>query len=233
MACESETDRTDLTPSQLHDLLTTCVNSTNFRERDKFFEQYLNSCSFHHPKIKSSVNRAHVRRVYNICDKEHLAKELHHISTAFQRNGYKPQQIKTQRILSKYDIKVFHTAPLKIRGMLTSHKDLQDPHHRPGVYKIPCQCCKEYIGETGRDLPTRLKEHQAHCRKGEYEKSGTVEHSHSEDHRINWDQANLITSIQHWYPKRIREALEILKHDIVPQDIGISISDIWQPLLTS
>ena len=154
-------------------------------------DRYLNNASFHHPKIKSSVNRALVRQAYNICDKEHLHKELHHISTALQRNGYQPKQIKTQdprsspppgrrvpytqsqldkppsavtlpylgrtshhiqRILSKHNIKVFHTAPLKIHGILTSHKDRQDPHRRPGVYKIPCQCGKVYIGETGRDL---------------------------------------------------------------------------------
>ena len=32
-------DRTDLTPEQLHDLLLTCVKSSSFRWRDKFFEQ--------------------------------------------------------------------------------------------------------------------------------------------------------------------------------------------------
>ena len=137
-----------------------------------------------------------------------------------------------QRILSKHNIKVFHTAPLKIHGMLTSHKDRQDPHPQPGVYKIPCQCGKVYIGETGRDLPTRIKEHRANSRKGEYEKLAIIMHSHTEDHIINWEQAHLITSIDQWYPRRIREALEIHKHPTVPQDIDFSISDIWQPLLT-
>ena len=117
--------------------------------------------------------------------------------------------------------------------MLTSHKDRQDPHRRPGVYKIPCQCGKVYIGETGRDLPTRIKEHRAHGRKGEYEKSAIIKHSHTEDHIINWEEAHLIASIDQWHPRRIREALEIYKHPTVPQDIGFSISDIWQPLLTS
>ena len=117
--------------------------------------------------------------------------------------------------------------------MLSSHKDRQDPHRRPGVYKIPCQCGKVYIGETGRDLPTRIKEHRAHGRKGEYEKSAIIKHSHAEDHIINWEEAHLIASIDKWHPRRIREALEIYKHPTVPQDIGFAISDIWQPLLTS
>ena len=205
LADPSLKDRTDLTPDQLHDLLLTCVHSSSFRWRDKFFEQsagtsmgspispvladmfmeefeqlaintadhspkiwlwyvddtfviwqhgqdnlqlflehlnglhrciqftmeqerngnisfldvevsrkedgsltrtgyrkhthtdgYPHSTSFQHPKIKSSVNQALVRRAYNICDKEHLTQELHHITTVLHRNGYKPSRIKTQ-----------------------------------------------------------------------------------------------------------------------------------------
>ena len=370
-------DRTDLTPDQLHDLLLTCIGTSNFRWRDRFYEQsagtsmgsplspvladlfmeefeqlaintadhspimwllyvgdtfviwqhgqeklclflehlnglhsniqftmeqerngsisfldvevsrqedgtlsrsvyrkpthtdrYLHSTSFHHPKIKSSVNRTLIRRAYNICDSEHLPQELHHITTAMQHNGYNPTRIPTQdprpppgqrvtytqsqpnrapssitlpyfgttshhiqRILHKHGIRVFHTTPLKIQHLLTSHKDRQDPHRRPGVYKIPCQCGKVYIGETGRDLPTRLNEHRAHGRKGDIDKSSIVKHSYTEDHTIHWDQAKLITSIEHWYPRRIREAIEIYRHNTVPQDIGVNISDIWRPIL--
>ena len=232
-------------------------------------DRYLHSTSFHHPKIKSSVNRALVRRAYNICDKEFLGQELHHITAALQRNGYKPSQVKTQdprstpgrrvsytqsqlvratssitlpylgstshhiqRILHKHGIRVFHTAPLQLHHLLTSHKDRQDPLRRPGVYRIPCQCGKVYIGETGRDLTTRINEHKAHGRKGELEKSSIIKHSHTEDHQINWSQAELITSIERWYPRRIREAMEIIKHNTVPQDIGFNISDIWRPILT-
>ena len=119
-----------------------------------------------------------------------------------------------------------------MQDLLTSHKDRQDPQRRPGVYRIPCQCGKVYIGETGRDLPTRLNEHRAHGRKGEIDKSSIIKHSHTEDHQINWSQAKLITSIKHWYPRRIREAIEIIKHNTVPQDIGFNISDIWRPILT-
>ena len=61
-------------------------------------DRYFNSASFHHPKIKSSINRALIRRAY-ICDLEHLHKELHHISTAIERNGYQPKQIKIEDLV--------------------------------------------------------------------------------------------------------------------------------------
>ncbi|XP_022090938.1 cholesterol 24-hydroxylase-like [Acanthaster planci] len=104
-----------------------------------------------------------------------------------------------QRILHKQGIRVFHTAPLQLHNLFTSHKDRQDPQRRPGVYRIPCQCGKVYIGETGRDLPTRINEHKTHGRKGELEKSSIIKHSHTEDHQINWSQAELVTSIERWY----------------------------------
>ncbi|XP_022110020.1 uncharacterized protein LOC110989744 [Acanthaster planci] len=105
-----------------------------------------------------------------------------------------------QRILHKYGIRVFHTAPLQLHNLLTSHKDRQDPQRRPGVYRIPCQCGKVYIGETGKDLPTRINKHKARGRKGELDESSIIKHSHTEDHHINWNQAELITSIERWWP---------------------------------
>ena len=96
---------------------------------------------------------------------------------------------------------------------------------------IPCERGKVYIGETKRNLPTRLKEHRAHGRRGDFEKSAIVKHSHIKDHQIAWQAAQLITPIDAWHPRRIREAIEIVKHDTVPQDIGFFISDIWRPIL--
>ena len=85
--------------------------------------------------------------------------------------------------------------------------------------------------ETGRNLPMRLKEHRAHGRRGDFEKSAIVKHSYIKDHQIDWQAAQLITPINTWHPRCIREAIEIFKHDTVPQDIGFDISDIWRPLL--
>ena len=82
-----------------------------------------------------------------------------------------------------------------------------------------------------RLLPTRLGDHQAHERRGDFEKSAIVKHSHITDHQDDWKAAELITPIQAWHPRPIREAIEIHKHDTVPRGIGFHISDISLPLL--
>jgi len=51
------------------------------------------------------------------------------------------------------------SAPGTIKQGMRSVKDSIDRHQHKGVYKIDCSCGKSYIGETGRSLQTRLKEH--------------------------------------------------------------------------
>ena len=79
----------------------------------------------------------------------------------------------------------------------------------------------------------RLKEHKAHGRRGECDKSAIIKHSTDSDHVIDWQSAEIIAPEKHWYTRRIREAIEIHKHDTVPQDIGYFISSIWHPILPS
>jgi predicted GIY-YIG superfamily endonuclease len=35
-----------------------------------------------------------------------------------------------------------------------------------GVYRIPCECGKSYIGKTGRPLAMRLREHRYNLKEG-------------------------------------------------------------------
>ena len=50
------------------------------------------------------------------------------------------------------------------------------------VYGIPCSCGQVYIGETKRMLETRIKEHQAAARLGQFEKSAVAEHAWQDGH---------------------------------------------------
>ena len=48
----------------------------------------------------------------------------------------------------------------KLRSHIVRSKDTVDPVKQDGVvYKIPCECGKVYIGETGRSMHERIKEH--------------------------------------------------------------------------
>ena len=185
-------------------------------------DRYLNARSFHPPSVKSSVNRILLRRAHIISDKEHLPTELQHLNVVLRDNGYRPDKRKfipnrnaprssdapdkpiavlpyightshkIQRILREADIKVYYRTRNKLETKLHTHKDRPDPSGEAGVYRIPCTCGKVYIGETGKDLTTRLNEHKAHGRRGECDKSAIIKHSTDSDHVIDWQKAEII-----------------------------------------
>ncbi|XP_063960183.1 uncharacterized protein LOC135155215 [Lytechinus pictus] len=114
-----------------------------------------------------------------------------------------------QRILHSANILVRHQSSRKLHSILHSYKDKHPSNKQPGVYKIPCDCGKVYIGETGRDFDIRLREHKTHHRRSDWDRSAIVKHAQHENHRIDWDKSHLITNIRHWNTRRVREAIEI------------------------
>ena len=134
-------------------------------------------------------------------------------------------------ILKTVNIEVGHRSSNKLHSSLHTHKDRKHKNTQPGVYKIPCKCGKVYIGETGRSFNTRIKEHKVCQRLGDGDKSAIVKHAQQQQHKINWEDGSLITSIPHWHTRRVREAIEILQHNTVPQGSRLHINNIWHPLL--
>ena len=92
------------------------------------------------------------------------------------------------RILQPYNIRVAHKPITTLRQLLTNVKDKDEPNDRQGaVYKIKCcDCQATYIGETGRNLNTRLTEHKRTTRNGDLN-NNIAEHHLQTNHRIDWD----------------------------------------------
>jgi hypothetical protein len=71
-------------------------------------------------------------------------------------------------------------------------------------------CGKVYIGETGRTIETRIKEHRRHYRLGQLEKSASAEHSILENYCIHWKEAGMLCKTHSGYWDRIiKEAIHI------------------------
>ena len=74
------------------------------------------------------------------------------------------------------------------------------------VYKIECNDCNScYIGETGRQLHTRITEHKSYVRNFNA-RSQIVEHVTTHGHSFNWDSASVIDTHKHDKCRRILEA---------------------------
>jgi predicted GIY-YIG superfamily endonuclease len=55
------------------------------------------------------------------------------------------------------------------------------------IYSIPCECGRSYIGETGRLLAVRLREHKHNLKEGLLEQSKLAQHAYEEGHRVGCD----------------------------------------------
>jgi len=72
--------------------------------------------------------------------------------------------------------------------------DWDEPKNRQGaVYKIKFSDCQaSHIGETGRNLNTRLTEHKRATRNGDVNNHIAVHHQLT-NHNIDWDTAQCLT----------------------------------------
>ena len=67
-----------------------------------------------------------------------------------------------RRHLQQQEIRTVFKSDITLRSRLVRQKDPADPNKQDDVvYKIRCTCGKVYIGETGRSMQERMKEHDS------------------------------------------------------------------------
>ena len=84
-----------------------------------------------------------------------------------------------------------------------SHND------KPCVYKIPCKDCdKVYVGQTGRNLNTRIVEHKRSVRYGQ-ENSALFQHMQNVGHVIDWNNSTMLFKSKCSFSRKIVESCYI------------------------
>ena len=83
-----------------------------------------------------------------------------------------------KRIISSANVKVYFKPHSTLRQLLVRVKDPTPIMSTPGVvYSIPCRSCsKIYIGQTGRQLQTRINEHKAAIKHAKTNESAVADH---------------------------------------------------------
>jgi hypothetical protein len=138
---------------------------------------YLHAKSTHHPAQKKGVLLSLIHRAQRLCDADSLDKEIQHLKETFKKNGYSNQDIrwalqkkvephlkqeklvaiarlpyqgaashKVSRLLAKFNIQTIHI-PAKNIHLLRPVKDKLGLG-TTGIYRIPCECGKVYMGQT-------------------------------------------------------------------------------------
>ena len=92
-----------------------------------------------------------------------------------------------------------------------------------------------YVGETGRSLSTRKKEHVKAVKEMNLQKSALCQHIVTCDHFIAWDNASILKIEPHYRKRRIAESFLINKRakvvNVLNQNDGLVLPSIYSMLL--
>ena len=137
-----------------------------------------------------------------------------------------------------------------LRNILVHPKDKLDKLKTSGVvYGIPCQDCSAvYVGETGRPLNTRIKEHRKevedvnnHIRTrqesrelaGTFFKSAVTDHTVHEKHTIDWEGVHIKDRENNRFNRIVKESIHICKEKVtINRDTGgYKLPPVYKQLL--
>ena len=94
---------------------------------------------------------------------------------------------KLNKAFKPYNITLVPTNKFSVKNLIHSNtKDKIPVENKSGVYQIDCNDCdKIYIGQTKRNLKTRIKEHFRNIKYKHLEKSAVTTHHLINGHELN------------------------------------------------
>ena len=109
---------------------------------------------------------------------------------------------------------------------------IPEERKREVVYKVPCKDCNSvYVGETKRNLKTRLSEHRYAVSRCD-DKNGVSVHVNILNHSIAWEGASVEKVVNGYWKRRTSKAILIGKAEqTMNLDCGLHLSQIWNPIL--
>ncbi|KYN29879.1 hypothetical protein ALC57_00670, partial [Trachymyrmex cornetzi] len=114
------------------------------------------------------------------------------------------------------DIRVLFRSPNKIGKYIKVQKDKCPPtSKRNVVYKISCNNCNaSYVGQTGRQLKTRITEHRNHIKYNASTRSVITEHRLQYEHDFQWDNVRVLDEEPYYRKRLTSEMLNIKKQTV-------------------
>jgi len=100
----------------------------------------------------------------------------------------------------------------KLGGIIKAHKDiLPKLSNKDVVYKLCCKNCDaSYVGQTSRQLKTRISEHRNHINRNTTTQSVINEHRLQFNHNFDWEDVKILDS-ERFLGKRLVSEMTFIK----------------------
>jgi len=104
----------------------------------------------------------------------------------------------------------------------------------PGVYGIPCECGRVYVGQTGRSIETRIEEHHGYILLGHTDKSAVAELKSSHKHLTEFQVTRILSTVPSYMDRLLRGAVELELHlNNMNREDGLTLSGSFFPLASA
>ena len=141
-----------------------------------------------------------------------------------------------RRILSPLNIRTCFKPFKTLRQLLVHPKTPTPINERNGVvYRISCGNCNEvYIGQTGRTLQHRVKEHQRALATFDaiYNTSAVAEHAIKRKHQIDWNNASVIDCQENMIKRCFLESWHIKTSSCTMNRENGPLPEVYSALIT-
>ena len=142
-----------------------------------------------------------------------------------------------KRVANRYGLEVIFTRSLSLKSKLPTNP-FKSCSTCGVVYKVTCSCYKRYIGETGRTIEKRIKEHQADVnnQKSIEKITGLSQHLRESRHTPIWKEVEIIAKENNIVKRKFKESVAITQERkdnlLNKKEERKVISDIWSAIIT-
>ena len=121
-------------------------------------------------------------------------------------------------------VRVTFKPTVTLKQLLVKPKDRVPDRERANVaYQVPCaNRTATWVGQTGRQLNQRLREHRWAVEAGDCANSALAEHTWGFHHSVKWDHVRVLNDHHHLYQRLTLESVHIRSQsNLVIRDLGI------------
>ena len=166
---------------------------------------YLNIFRILHERLKSLINKSNNPTLDN--------DRVDTPSVPFFTIPFIPKvSEKFKSITRDLNLRLSYRSLNKLNGLIKTHKDtLPNLNKKNVVYKINCSDCDaSYVGQTGRQLHTRISEHRNQIRHKIQNPSVVTEHRVSYGHDFEWEDMEILDT-EPIFAKRLTSEMLFIK----------------------